>query len=119
KQLQEVPDLTRALDGHFGWGVVPEGPAADVALLVALVGIVASLVLVGRRDHPTPRAAWLVVAGLAVVAAGLVPFVRYFYAPLGFGDRAHCVSAVGGAMVWTGIGWLAWSVRRELAVAGA
>lgn len=119
KQLQDVPDLTRALDGHFGWGIVPEGPAADLALLVALGGVVASLVLVGRRDRPAPRAAWLVVAGGVVVVVGLVPFVRYFYSPLGFGDRAHCVSAVGGAMVWTGIGWLAWAVRRELAVVGA
>lgn len=45
----------------------------------------------------------LAVGGCAVIVLGALPFVRYFYAPLGLGDRVTVVSGVGGAMVLVGV----------------
>jgi hypothetical protein len=52
----------------------------------------------------------MVVGGLAVIAVGTLPWIRYFYAPLGAGDRVNVVSSVGAAMAWAGI---AFSLRRS------
>ena len=96
KQAGGLTDLSQVVGGNLGWGIAPDGVLADVLALVALVGIA---VAVGRL--------------------GAVPFAFYFYAPLGAGDRFNVVSAVGAALIWTGIGAMAWRVRRELALAGA
>ena len=52
--------------------------------------------------------------GFVVVVLGVLPFVRYFYAPLGAGDRFNAVSALGGALMWAGVIDLLWSKRREV-----
>ena len=99
-------DLTLMLPAHFGWGVFAWRPLANVAGVAFCVA--AALVLARRR--PLGVEGWMVVAGLATIVAGTLPFVRYFYSPLGAGDRANVVAALGGAMAWTGV--LALAVRH-------
>ena len=48
-----------------------------------------------------------IVGGWIVVLLGALPFVRYFYSPVGLGDRVTVVSGLGGAAVLVGaVGWL-------------
>ena len=121
KQASGLADLTQAFGGNLGWGIAPEGLLADLLAMVALGGIVLAGVRLAQRAtrRRTGAGERMVVAGAAVVAVGAAPFAFYFYAPLGAGDRFNVVSAVGSALIWTGLGAMAWKVRRELALAGA
>lgn len=110
--------IIQAIPAHFGWGIMAESPLSTALTLVVLaVSAVAggSLILRHRRER-AGAAEWCIVAGWAVIALSLVPFVFYPYRPLGFGDRVTCVSAFGGALVWVGVIGLLGRVRRELAV---
>lgn len=104
-------------DALFGQGIARWTAPSAVLLCAGLLGVV--LVLL-RPLAPTLRQAIpaeparLVLAGLGVAAAGYAAFVRYPINPLGVGDRANVVSAVGGAMVWTGLGWALAGHRRVL-----
>jgi hypothetical protein len=114
-------DLGLALPGHFGWGIVPDGGLATVVLLAACAGITLAL---GRVSLPSFRvgagaAEWAVLAGVVVIAAGLLPFARYAYEPLGVGDRAMFLSSMGGALVLAGIGAILHRVRSAIAVVAA
>ena len=104
-------------DALFGQGIARWTVPSLVLLCAGLLGVALVLVrplspTVGRLVTTAP--AHLVVAGLAVVGAGYAAFVRYPINPLGVGDRANVVSAVGGAMVWTGLGWALLPHRRVL-----
>lgn len=116
---REVPDLTQAVGAHLGWGVAPKGPLADVLTIVGVVGIAAAVVRVALPSWRgrAGQAEWLVVAGVAVVTVGVLPFAPYLYAPLGAGDRFSVVSALGGAMVWAGIAGTVAAWHRSMAVA--
>lgn len=61
----------------------------------------------------------LILAGTGIILAGAVPFIAYFYAPLGAGDRFNLTSAFGGLLVWVGAAqWLArwrWAVLAAVA----
>lgn len=104
-------------DALFGQGIARWPGPSTVLLGTGVVGV--TLVLLRpvapslRRAIP-PEPARLVRAGLVVVAAGYAAFVRYPINPLGVGDRANVVSAIGGAMVWTGLGWSLARHRRVL-----
>ena len=87
-------DLRQLPNAHLGWGVFPDGPLSTVIAALAIVGIGVAVVL--RRDRT-------IVIGLAVIALGTLPFLRYFYAPLGAGDRVNVVAGVGTALVWVGL----------------
>lgn len=104
--LESNSDLSPVVDAHFGWGVFPSGRVATAGLLVALL---AAALAIGCLVLPSFRATigaadGLLALGLVVIAAGTVPFIRYFYEPLGVGDRVNVVSSVGAAMAWAGIG---------------
>jgi hypothetical protein len=117
---REVADLTQMLGAHLGWGVAPDGPVADVLLLVGLAGIgvaVARVALPSLRSAAGPEE-WAVVAGVVVVVLGTLPFALYLYAPLGAGDRFNAVSSLGGALAWAGILAMAWRAHRAIAVTG-
>ena len=59
----------------------------------------------------------MVAAGITTIVVGTLPFVRYFYAPLGTGDRVNVVAGVGTALLWTGLGaWLARRIPRPMIV---
>ena len=113
-------DLAQLLPAHAGWGVFPDGAAAVAGGLLFVVGL--TLLAVGavrQRALHTDEA--LALAGLVVVLVGTLPFVAYFYSPLGAGDRVNVVAAVGTAMAWSGLGWWAWTRARmaaQLAAAG-
>lgn len=115
-----LADLSQVLPAHFGWGVLPGGVVAQVVGLLIVVG---TIVVLGRLVQPRPRAGadrgdWLVVAGVTVLVVGTLPFVTYFYAPLGAGDRFNVISAVGGAMVVVGLACVGSRVSRGLAIGG-
>lgn len=104
---------------HFGWGIEPDGLLALAATVVAAIGIVFAVVGLARPRLGVDRlAAWMVVAGLAVIVVGTAPFARYIYEPIGANDRVNAVAGIGTALVWAGIGWM--FVRyRPLVYAGA
>ena len=106
-------DLSPMFPAHFGWGVLGHGPLAEVASLVALAGIALSVARVALPSYR--RGAGLgermVLAGLAIIVVGTVPFLRYIYSPLGAGDRVNVVAAVGAALAWTGLGMTLWRTR--------
>ncbi|MEO6989245.1 MAG: hypothetical protein ABI239_11420, partial [Aquihabitans sp.] len=87
KGVQGVVDLSQIPAAHLGWGVVPAGPVGQVVLLTALAVL---LIPVGRlivRRGECGPVEWTTVVGLVVIALGVLPFARYFYAPIGAGDR--------------------------------
>lgn len=101
--LSESPELGQLLAAHVGWGVFPKAQWTRAAGLAATLIAVWTLVSAARRRTtfgPAPR---LVAAGVAVILVGTAPFVRYFYAPLGAGDRVNVVASVGTALLWTGV----------------
>jgi hypothetical protein len=106
--LDQTADLGQVLPAHVGWGVLPTPFDVAGGLFACLV---ATFVVVeaGRSRRVTHEAA-LLGAGAALIVAGTLPFVRYFYAPLGFGDRVNVVAAVGTALLWTAL--LEWTVRQ-------
>jgi hypothetical protein len=118
--VRETADLLLVPGAHVGEGVFPAGPAALTLGTVAFVVLtfVAVDAVRGRRWGPE---AGLVGAGVAVIVLGTLPFVRYFYAPLGAGDRVNVVAGVGTALLWVGLGawlWRRWP-RPAVVAAGA
>ena len=121
KSLHEPIDATRLLQANLGWGITPNGPGNVLAaplVLLALIGCALAVARVARRAMSVDAGDWLVVAGLAVMVIGLLPFVRYFYEPQGAGDRANYLSSMGGALVWAGLLASLHRVDRRLAVLG-
>lgn len=108
--VRETADLLLVPGAHLGEGVFPAGPAAVALGTMALVACT-FLVLDGVRNRRWAPEAGLGGAGALVIALGTLPFVRYFYAPLGAGDRVNVVAGVGTALLWVGLG--AWLWRRS------
>lgn len=106
KALDVTIDPTFVIPAHFGVSVTG-GVRLLETLLPAVVlsaTIVAAYLLI--REDRRGGTGWperMVVVGWAVILLGVLPFVRYFYAPIGFGDRVTVVSSVGGAMVLVGV----------------
>lgn len=109
-------DFGQTFSAHFGWGIVDDGPVASLVMVAALAGIVAAIVRWVKADeHAGALPGQVVVAGLVIVVLGSLPFLRYYYAPLGAGDRVNFLSSIGGSLVWTGIGLLLVRHRAVLA----
>ena len=110
-------DFGAMLPAHVGWALVrPQW----LGVALAVVGIVGVTLALARPLAPTlrslpPRPTHLTLGGLAVIALGTAAFVRYPIAPTGLGDRANCVSSVGTALLWVGVGSLLWPARPKLA----
>jgi hypothetical protein len=101
-------EVSRTLDALFGTGIGRWTTPGAVLFVIGVLGCLAAaagLVSPLARRLVPARSARLIAAGLGVAAVGYVPFLRYPISPLGVGDRANVVAAVGGAMVWVGIGW--------------
>jgi hypothetical protein len=104
--LDRSADLGQLLPAHVGWGVFPRGWVATSLGLAACIAITVLLAEAVRRRRLGGDVG-LVIAGAAVIVLGTLPFVRYFYAPLGAGDRVNVVAGVGTALLWVGVGrWL-------------
>lgn len=116
KDVVGVVDLWPVVPGHLGWGIAPDA-VAPILLLAAGIGIVVALARLARPATRGP-AEWSVLAGIGIVVLGVAPFVKYFYEPLGAGDRANFVSSLGGALIWGGLLHLVWQARRAWAVGG-
>lgn len=114
--IDESIDLGRVIAAHLAWGVLPDGPPVVVVGTAACV--VLSLVVVRALDPRRRPRRWragesMAVAGTAVVVLGTLPFVRYFYQPLGAGDRVNAIAGFGTALVWSGLALtvLHWAAR--------
>lgn len=116
KALGGTVDLSQVPAAHFGWGVLPVGPVATLAMLLVLVVLTAHVARLLTRRFTCGPVEWAVPVGLGVIALGVLPFVRYLYAPLGAGDRFNVVSSFGGAILWAVVFETLRRVRRELAV---
>lgn len=122
--VRETADLALVPGAHLGEGVFPAGPPAMVLGTIAMVVLTLAaldrfwvLERCGFRNVPAPKTGLgagttrgLAGAGLVVIVLGTLPFVRYFYAPLGAGDRVNVVAGVGTALLWVGLG--SWVLAR-------
>lgn len=120
KELQEVADPGLLVMANFGWGLTPGGVGHGLAVPFAVAAMTCITVAAARLMLPSFRATtddWLVLAGLVTMVVGFLPFVRYFYQPLGAGDRTNYLSAVGGAVVWAGAFGMVRTLDRRLAAA--
>lgn len=114
--IHTTADFSQLLPAHFGWGVAPKPLAPVVALLGLAALSVLLLDVTGFRGRRMTGNDSLMAAGLAVIALGAVPFARYYYAPLGAGDRANVVAGIGTALAWVGAAGTAFRYRRTLAL---
>ncbi|MEO7556489.1 MAG: hypothetical protein ABIV94_07795 [Acidimicrobiales bacterium] len=106
-----LADPRPAFDALFGYGISPSPATARVSSLVAVAA--AALIVataVHRKSVTVP--AGLVSGGVATIILGVAPFSLHSYEPLGAGDRANLLAAIGGSMVWAGIVLAAWQARR-------
>ena len=87
------------LPGHFGVSVVGDNVLATLLALAVLVVSLAAAATVLLRRQDVGWELRLLAAGWVVLAAGVAPFVRYFYSPEGLSDRVTVVSGLGAAMV--------------------
>jgi hypothetical protein len=118
------PSVYGAPTGRMDYGtVIPNNlslglkaysePGRIVAALALAAGLWA-LVRVARaetRDQTGP-AERLAIAGLVIIGLGVAPLVGFRTNFLGMEDRLTVVSGVGGAMVWTGAGWMVVNALR-------
>jgi hypothetical protein len=116
--IQGLTAVDQIWPAHFGWGIAPRGPVAELLAVLVLLAVVAIgyETIQGRARSPLP--ARLVGSGLAVLLVGASPFVLYYYGPIGGGDRFNFISAIGGALILTGVlvrGW-AWRPAPVLVV---
>lgn len=121
KAVQGWADMSAVLPAHFGWGVVSPSLLATALSLIALLAIATSGVRFTLPSFRPDRddADRLILVGVAVILLGTLPFVRYFYSPIGAGDRVNVVASLGAAITWTGIGLRLWRWHREAAVVAA
>lgn len=114
KQPAALAPIQNVFSANFAWGFVDPGPVAR-ALTVA--GATALAVAVGRLTLPSFRrsagaAEWMMVSGVAVMLAGMLPFALFVYEPIGAGDRMNGLSSVGGALFLVGSAWLLTRLAR-------
>lgn len=117
KTVQPWANVGLMFPANFGWGVTP-GTATVLAQLLAglvLVGITTAVSRLILRSAQVSVDEWMVVAGLVVMVLGFLPFARYFYQPLGAGDRVNYLSAVGASLVWVGLAAIVSRVDRRVA----
>lgn len=116
---REFADLSDVLVGHFGQTVLGNNPVVGLLAMVPLIGsaLIAWAAVSDTAWKPTGEAVGLVAGGWVVLVLGALPFLLYFYSPLGAGDRVTVVSGFGGAMIWAGLGWELLQHRREIAAA--
>lgn len=119
KAANDFISLGAVIDGLYGEAIIAR-PAAVPAALGFLIGFLVLIVVAGRnRVFEPPQK--LVLAGFVVVVTSLLPFLRYFYSPIGPGDRVNYLASIGGAMTIVGLGWACWSQQhidvRKLVVA--
>ncbi len=116
----EASNLSYVVSANFSWGIAPRGTWSTVTGTIVLGAMLA--VLVSRRlpsldIRPVER--WAMVASVVLLGLGALPFLRYPYAPLGAGDRANYVSAIGGSLALAVLGVILLRKWRPVAVAGA
>lgn len=106
-------------EGHFGRGIFGPGVRGDLGVLVVFALVVVTVGLRVRRERwGDARVGRLLTTGAALLVLGALPFVRYFYAPWGFGDRVTVVSGVGAACILVALALDVWARAPVIAIAG-
>lgn len=112
-------DPVQVVNGNMTTGVVGEHVGA-VLLGGTIVVISVVMAYLRARDGSEQATEWyerMVLGGWIVVVTGALPFVRYFYSPVGLGDRVTVVSGIGGVAVVVGV--LGWIGARNVVLAAA
>jgi hypothetical protein len=116
ESVDVTADLSQLFPAHFGWGVAPRPVLSVVVGLLGLAGLATVIV----RARTRRSVDWLFVAGIVLIGLGTAPFLKYYYAPLGAGDRVNVVAGIGTALCWYALARLCWQWRRPVAgAAGA
>jgi hypothetical protein len=122
KGLGQTLEPWFVVPGHFGYSITGDMTVARVAVPAAVLvvsAIAAYRLIIASERSSANWQQWCIAAGWAVIALGTLPFVRYFYAPIGFGDRVTVVSGVGGAIVLVAVVATLWRWWAPLGVAFA
>jgi hypothetical protein len=98
-------DPSLVLPGNLSLGLAPYGVGGRIVSSVALVGVLVAIARLVRPSlrPPSTDAEGLAVAGLLVLAIGVLPLAAFATNFIGMDDRLTVVSGIGGAMVWVGI----------------
>lgn len=109
KSARDVIALRDVLASFYGIGIVPEW-FEGVTIVGFMVGFsLLAYNAVRERRFELPER--LVVGGFVIMAAGIMPYLRYFYTAVGPGDRLQYMSSIGGAATIIG---LLWAMNRNL-----
>lgn len=116
--IDEWIDPVQVVNGHISTGVVGEHAGAMLlGAAVLVISSIAAYLRLFRSDETTSWPTTSILAGWAVIVLGSLPFLRYFYAPVGLGDRVTVVSGIGGAAVLVGVvGWVGMRAQTAAAV---
>jgi hypothetical protein len=113
---QEFSAVGQVVPAQLGWGIAPSGVWSTLLMVVAVVG--SCLVVLSptfrRAIRRVPQVRLMVVIGWVVMVLAVLPFLKYPYGPAGAGDRANCVAAIGGALIWAGLLWAVWEGSRSV-----
>lgn len=89
-------DVTQVLPANLGTGIAPG--ATWMLIGLPIMGLTVMAVLPSWR-HVLQDRAPLLVLGWFLMLVGVLPFVKYTYAPVGAGDRVDVISSLGGAVL--------------------
>lgn len=115
--LDVTLNVTHIFPAHFGWGIAPPPALSAVTALFGVAGLLVLAVRAVGLGGRERKVDWLFLSGIALIGLGTAPFLRYFYAPVGAGDRVNVVAGVGTALCWYALGRLCWEWRRPVAAA--
>ena len=103
KEPRPFIGLRDVVAAFYGVGIVPVWfePLAIVAFVLGFL-IVGYLALRDRRFGLPEQ---LIVAGFVIIAAGILPYLRYFFTPVGAGDRLQYLTSIGGIATIVGLFW--------------
>lgn len=104
------------IGAFYGAGLVP--PWFEAISVSAFLVSFAVLGFVAFRDRRFEAPEKLVAAGFVIMAASVVPYLRYFFTPVGAGDRLQYLSSIGGAATIIGLFWAAGRSKKLVPILG-
>lgn len=109
-------DVGKVVPANLVWGIAPPRIGLLIGLAVLLLTGLAFSSFASARVR---RARPLLAIGWMLLVIGVVPFLKYTYAPVGAGDRVNIVSSIGGALLIGTLLHVAFGARRWVLAAAA